>query len=129
MGRLYLSENLGKEIIMEQTFDTILTSLLESYENNPAQDIDALVEEKSKEWGLTEEQATLLKETNGYIDGFTENAASLEEAKADGKSRKRWMLEKIDGMTEGRPEEEKAQIVSAISETNEKMIEETTAKE
>ena len=69
---------------MEQTFDTILTSLLESYENNPAQDIDALIEEKSKEWNLTEEQAALLKETNGYIDGFTENAASLEEAKADG---------------------------------------------
>ncbi len=114
---------------MEQTFETILTSLLESYENNPAQDIDALIEEKSKEWGLTEEQAALLKETNGYIDGFTENAASLEEAKADGKSRKRWMLEKIDNMTEGRSEEEKAQIVSTISETNEKMIEETTAKE
>ena len=114
---------------MEQTFETILTSLLESYENNPAQDIDALIEEKSKEWGLTEEQAVLLKETNGYIDGFAENAASLEEAKADGKSRKRWMLEKIDNMTEGRSEEEKAQIVSTISETNEKMIEETTAKE
>ena len=114
---------------MEQTFDTILTSLLESYENNPTQNIDALVEEKSKEWSLTEEQATLLKETNGYIDGFTENAVSLEEAKADGKSRKRWMLEKIDSMTEGRSEEEKAQIVSAISETNENMIEETTVKE
>lgn len=119
----------SSSIIMEQTFETILTSLLESYENNPAQDIDALIEEKSKEWGLTEEQAALLKETNGYIDGFTENAASLEEAKADGKSRKRWMLEKIDNMTEGRSEEEKAQIVSTISETNEKMIEETTAKE
>ena len=114
---------------MEQTFDTILTSLLESYENNPAQDIDALIEEKSKGWGLTEEQAALLKETNGYIDGFTENAASLEEAKANGKSRKRWMLEKIDCITEGRSEEEKAQIVSAISETNEKIIEETTANE
>lgn len=114
---------------MEQNFETILTSLLEAYENNPTQNIDALVEEKSKEWSLTEEQATLLKETNGYIDGFTENAVSLEEAKADGKSRKRWMLEKIDSMTEGRSEEEKAQIVSAISETNEKIIEETTAKE
>lgn len=114
---------------MEQTFDTILTSLLESYENNPAQDIDALIEEKSKEWDLTEEQTDLLKATNDYIDDFTENAASLEDAKADGKSRKRWMLEKIDCMTEGRSEEEKAQIVSAISETNEKMIEDTTAKE
>lgn len=114
---------------MEQTFDTILASLLESYENTPTQDIDALIEEKIKEWSLTEEQATLLKETNGYIDGFTEHAVSLEEAKADGKSRKRWMQEMIDGITEGRSEEEKAQIVSAISETNEKLIEETTAKE
>ncbi len=34
---------------MEQTFDTILTSLQEAYENNPAQDIDALIEEKCKE--------------------------------------------------------------------------------
>ena len=59
---------------MEQTFDTILTSLLENYENNPAQDIDALIEEKSKKWDLTEEQIALLKEANGYIDGFTENA-------------------------------------------------------
>lgn len=114
---------------MEQTFDTILTSLLENYENNPAQDIDALIEEKSKKWDLTEEQIALLKEANGYIDGFTENAASLEEAKAEGKSRKRWMQEKIDSMTEEHSEEERAKIVSAISETNEKMIEETTAKE
>ena len=114
---------------MRQTFDTILTSLLEHYEDNPAQDIDALIEEKCKEWNLTEEQVALLKETNGYIDGFTENAASLDEAKADGKSRRRWMLEKIDSITEGRSEEEKAQIVSAISGTNEKIIEETTSKE
>lgn len=36
-------------MIMEQTFDTIPTSLLVSYENNSAQDIDTLVEEKSKQ--------------------------------------------------------------------------------
>ena len=114
---------------MEQTFETILTSLLEAYENNPAQDIDALIEEKCKEWNLPEEQVVLLKETNALIDGFTENAASLEAAKVEGKSRKRWMLDEIDRITEGRSEEEKAQIASAISDTNEKLIEETTAKE
>ena len=114
---------------MEQTFETILTSLLEAYEDNPAQDIDALIEEKCKEWDLPDEQVALLKETNALIDGFTENAASLEAAKAEGKSRRRWMLEEIDRIIDGRSEEEKAQIVSAISETNEKVIEETTAKE
>lgn len=35
---------------MEQTFENILTSLLEAYENNPEQDIDVLVENKCQEW-------------------------------------------------------------------------------
>lgn len=114
---------------MEQTFENILTSLLEAYENNPAQDIDTLIEEKCKEWGVAEEQIHLLKETNGLIDSFNEHANSLEKAKADGWSRKRWMLNEMDRITDGRSEEEKAQIASAISDTNEKVIEETTAKE
>ena len=114
---------------MEQTFENILTSLLEAYENNPAQDIDTLIEEKSKEWNLSEEQVALLKETNDLIDCFNEQAKSLEKAKADGWSRKRWMLNEMDRITDGRSEEEKAQIASAISDANEKVIEETTTKE
>lgn len=114
---------------MEQTFENILTSLLEAYENNPEQDIDVLIEEKCQEWTLPEEQINLLKETNGLIDSFNEHANSLEKAKANGWSRKRWMLNEIDRITNGRSEKERAQIVSAISDTNEKVIEETTAKE
>lgn len=114
---------------MEQTFENILTSLLEAYENNPAQDIDVLIEEKCKECDLPEEQINLLKEANGLVDSFNEQANSLEKSKANGWSRKRWMLNELDRITDGRPEEEKAQIVSAISDTTEKMIEETTTKE
>lgn len=114
---------------MEQTFENILNSLMEAYENNPTHDIDAFVERKCKEWNLPEEQINLLKETNGLIDSFNEHANSMEKAKADGWSRKRWMLNEIDRITDGRSEEEKAQIASAISDTNEKVIEETTAKE
>lgn len=114
---------------MEQTFDAILCSLLEAYENNPSQDIDTLIEEKCKEWNLSEEQINLLKETNGLIDSFTENAISLEKTKANGWSRKCWMLNEMDRITDGRSEKEKAQIASAISDTNEKVTLETTAKE
>lgn len=114
---------------MEQTFENILTSLLKAYENNPEQDIDVLIEEKCQEWTLPEEQINLLKETNGLIDSFNEHANSLEKAKANGWSRKRWMLNEIDRITNGCSEKERAQIVSAISDTNEKVIEETTAKE
>lgn len=114
---------------MEQTFENILTSLLEAYENNPAQDIDTLIEEKCKEWRVPEDQINLLNETNGLIDSFNEHANSLEKAKADGWSRKRWMLNEMDRITDGYSEEEKAQIASVISDTNEKAIEGTTAKE
>lgn len=114
---------------MEHTFENILTSLLEAYENNPAQDIDTLIKEKCKEWSLPEDQINLLKETNGLIDSFNEHTNSLEKAKADGWSRKRWMLNEMERITEGCSEEEKAQIASAISDTNEKAIEEITAKE
>lgn len=114
---------------MEQTFENILTSLLEAYENSPEQDIDVLIENKCKEWSLPEDQINLLKETNGLIDSFNEYANSLGKAKADGWSLKRWMLTEMDRITDGRSEEEKAQIASAISDTNEKAIEEITAKE
>ena len=80
---------------MEQTFDTILTSLLESYESNPTQSIDTLINEKCKEWNLLEEQIALLKDIITYIDTFTDKATSLENAKSEGKSRKRWMLEEL----------------------------------
>lgn len=59
---------------MEQTFETFLSSLLEAYEKNPTQDVDALIEKKCKEWGLPKEQMAFLKETNALIDDFTEKA-------------------------------------------------------
>lgn len=115
--------------LMKQDFDNYLMSLLEEYENNPEQNIDELIEKKCREWDVTNEQFTLIKECNTLIDDFTEKAISLDKAKADGWSRKRWMLNEMDRITDGRSEEEKAQIASAISDTNEKVIEETTAKE
>lgn len=110
---------------MEQTFDNFLSSLLEAYEKNPAQDVDALIEKKCKEWGVSEEQMAFLRETNSLIDDFADNAASLQNAKEEGKSRKSWMLDEIDHITEDRTEEEKAQIVSVISDASSDVIEET----
>ena len=60
---------------MEQTFDTILTSLLESYESNPTQSLDTLINEKCKEWNLLEEQIALLKDIITYIDTFTDGSS------------------------------------------------------
>ena len=110
---------------MPQTFDEILTSMLEQLENNPDQDIDVLVKGECEKMGVSEESMALLSETNEYIDGFAEIMAALQKAKDEGKSRKQWMLEEMDRILEGRDEQEKAEIVSAISGAGENVNNET----
>lgn len=114
---------------MEHNFEEFFTALLKSYEADANQDIDAIIVEKCKEWGLSDEQMAALEEALGYIDGFSERHVSLYEAKTGGKSRRQWLMEQMDDITGGRTEEEKARVVSAISEANEQMIEELTTKE
>lgn len=114
---------------MLQTFDEILTSMLEQLENNPDQDIDVLVKDECEKMGVSEEGKALLSETNEYIDGFAERMASLQKAKENGKSRKQWMLAEMDRILKGRDEQEKAEIVSAISDAGENVNNETLKNE
>ena len=71
----------------------------------------------------------MLSETNEYIDGFAERMASLQKAKEEGRSRKQWMLSGMDRILEGRDEQEKAEIVSAISDAGENVNNETLKEE
>lgn len=114
---------------MAKNFDEILTSMLEQLENNPDQDIEVLVKDECEKMGVSEKGKALLSETNEYIDGFAERMASLQKAKENGKSRKQWMLEEMDRILEGRDEQEKAEIVSAISDAGENVNNETLKEE
>lgn len=114
---------------MAKIFDDILTSMLEQLENNPDQDIEVLVKDECEKMGVSEEGKALLSETNEYIDGFAERMASLQKAKEDGMSRKQWMLEEMDRILDGRDEQEKAEIVSAISDAGENVNNETLKEE
>ena len=114
---------------MAKSFDEILTSMLEQLENNPDQDIEVLVKDECERMGVSEEGKALLSETNEYIDGFAERMASLQKAKENGKSRKQWMLAEMDRILEGRDEQEKAEIVSAISDAGENVNNETLKEE
>ena len=110
---------------MAKSFDEILTLMLEQLENNPDQDIDVLIKDECEKMGVSDEGKALLTETNEYIDGFAERMASLQKAKENGKSRKQWMLAEMDRIMEGRDEQEKAEIVSAISDAGENVNTET----
>lgn len=114
---------------MLQTFDEILISMLEQLENNPDQDIDVLVKDECEKMGVSEKGKALLSETNEYIDGFAEKMAALQKAKEEGRSRKQWMLAEMDRILEGRDEQEKAEIVSAISDAGENVNNETLKDE
>ena len=114
---------------MAKSFDEILTSMLEQLENNPDQDIEVLVKGECEKMGVSEESMALLSETNEYIDDFAEKMTALQKAKEEGKSRKQWMLEEMDRILEGRDEQEKAEIVSAISDAGENVNNETLNEE
>lgn len=114
---------------MAKSIEDILTSMLEQLENNPNQDIDVLVKDECEKMGVSEEGKALLSETNEYIDGFAEKMAALQKAKEEGKSRKQWMLAEMDRIMEGRDEQEKAEIVSAISDAGENVNNETLKDE
>ena len=114
---------------MTKNFDEILTSMLEQLENNPDQDIEVLVKDQCERMGVSEKGKALLSETNEYIDGFAERMASLQKAKEEGRSRKQWMLAEMDRILEGRDEQEKAEIVSAISDAGENVNNETLKEE
>ena len=114
---------------MEQNFESILTSLLDNYENNLGKDINSIINEKCNELGLSENGQALLKETNETIDAFTEKATSLAKAREEGETRKHWILNEMDKITEGRSEDEKAMVSSAISNINERIIQESLTEE
>lgn len=114
---------------MAKNFDEILTSMLEQLENNPDQDIEVLVKDECEKMGVSEKGKALLSETNEYIDCFAERMASLQKAKDEGWSRKQWMLAEMDRILEGRDEQEKAEIVSAISDAGENVNNETLKDE
>ena len=114
---------------MAKIFDDILTSMLEQLENNPDQDIEVLVKDECEKMGVSVKGKALLSETNEYIDGFAERMASLQKAKDEGRSRKQWMLAEMDRILEGRDEQEKAEIVSAISDAGENVNNETLKDE
>lgn len=114
---------------MKQSFESILTSILEEYEKDPMQDIDALINKKMQAFGISENGIQMLQETIEYLEAFDKQYTSLVAAKENGQSRKSWILRKMDGIMEGRTEQEKATIVSAISEAKERVINDNISQE
>lgn len=103
---------------MEQTFDSILSDILKSIENQPEENIDQILAGKLAEAGVSSEGQELLEATNETIEAFEKKKASLRKAQTEGSSRQAWMQEQLHSMVaeQNLAEEEKDKLIAGIAE-------------
>lgn len=109
----------------EQSFQQILLSLIEKYKSMPNADINEVIAEVTKEYGLSEEGQKTVQETNSMLDAFHEKAAELRAAKEENDiSTQRWLGDQVDAIMEKAEsgEEEKAKVADAMIETINKRL-------
>lgn len=114
---------------MDNSYEDILLDILQEYEKDPEQDLDALLEKKCKEYGLSEEGVALVKETNDLVDDFAKKRESLAQAEQNGESRQRWFRNVLDQLLGKRTEEEKQSFEQILKESAEKSYNDTLTDE
>ncbi len=80
---------------MMNSFDEILSSLLNIVEENPSADIDALLASKLSELGLSDKGMKTLSETNSFLEAYDEMYRKLQESKDDGDTRDAWVQDML----------------------------------
>lgn len=108
---------------MNETFEDILTSTLEVLEQNPDMDINKLVDVQAEKFEMSEEAKVHLDDTFACLDKFTELGQSLADARKKGMTRDQWLVQEIECMTDGRTQDEKNAVATAIVESMERHTE------
>lgn len=110
---------------MDDNFNHILESLLSDLDNE--KEADKIVETAQ----LSDEGKEFLNKVNSLLDAFEEKAISLENAKKEGKSRRKWVAEQLESITAGCSEDEKAKLINEIGkcEISNSDLEESLTKE
>ena len=96
---------------MDNNFNHILESLLSELDNG--KDADEIAETAQ----LSDESKELLNKVNSLLDAFEEKAISLENAKKEGKSRRKWVAKQLESITAGCSEDEKAKLINEVGKS------------
>ena len=90
----------------------------------PDADINEVIAEVTKEYGLSDEGQKTVQETNSMLDAFHEKADELRAAKENDISTQRWLGKQVDAIMEKAEggEEEKAKVADAMIETINKRL-------
>ena len=106
-----------------KTFNEILESLLGKLDNGK------IAENIIEETQLSDENKKLLEKVNKLLDAFEEKATSLQAAKENGDSNRKWMSKQLERITEGRSEEEKTILINAMSKVESDNLEKALTQE
>ena len=113
-----------------ETFDQILSAILQEIEAHPDADIDQLLAGKMKEMKLSGQGQKLLAETNAYLNAYEEAYARLQASKQEDRYRQAWISGELMqiGNKHGLTDEQKAQLASEFASVCEAVNNETAEK-
>lgn len=101
------------------TYQEILKSLLEAVAENPNSNIDELLTKKALEYGLSEKEIEELSSANSLIDKFESKNLELADARKKGKTRESFLYDEINNLLDGKEDNEKEIILTAIKDAAE----------
>lgn len=96
------------------TFKDVLVSLAEEVANIPSEEVNMVIIEKIKEYGLSPEGETQITRALDLIDKTSKTNEDMQEAKKSGKSRGEFVEERIKQIVGSCSEEESETILNAI---------------
>lgn len=107
---------------MATKFEEIMNKLLEAYESNPEIDINTLIKNFCKEQDVSEQIFQQIEQTNQVIDDIQMKKSSIIQAKKEGKTTKRWIMEETNRQLTNYSPEEKTKILSTIADSVEQSV-------
>lgn len=97
-----------------KTFEEILASYLEAFEQHPDQDEDQLIAQMAAEHGLSDEGKAMLQETSDYLDDFQEKIEEMAQAEEEGDDKETWLTNALEQNLEELDEERKAIVCDTL---------------
>lgn len=97
-----------------ETFEEILASYLEAFEQHPDQDVDQLIAQMAAKHGLSDEGKTMLRKTSGYLDNFQERIEEMAQAEEEGDNKETWLTNTLEQSLEDLDEERKAIVCETL---------------
>lgn len=113
-------------MFMKQKFESIeelLSWMLEEYDKNRNRDFDEFMKEKVEELDLSEKSREIIAEASEYIDDFAKKTTSLNAAREDNITTKRWLTDELGKATAELNEDDREEVLKAVEESLEKAVE------